>query len=112
MGLYVSGHPLDLHAERLLKFNTVEQVKKVYIGVDTTVAGILTEVKPLTTKKGDRMAFLKIADRTTSIEAVAFPEVYNTFREVLVADNCVVFKGKINERNGERSFLVDKVKEL
>ncbi len=112
LGLYVSGHPLDAHKERLAKFNTVAEVKNGYIGIETAVAGILIEVKPLTTKKGDRMAFLKIADYGDSMEAVAFPEVYSTYREILVPNSCVAFKGKVNARNGERSFLVDKVKGL
>jgi DNA polymerase-3 subunit alpha len=112
LGLYVSGHPLDAHKERLKNFATIEEVKNGYIGIETAVAGILTEVKPFTTKKGDKMAFMKISDYEGSIEAVAFPEVYATHREILVPESCVAFKGKVNARNGERSFMVDKVKAL
>ncbi len=112
LGLYVSGHPLDAHKERLAKFKTILEVKQGYAGIEEVVAGILTEVKPFTTKKGDRMAFLKLADYEDSIEAVVFPETYANYRELLAANNCVAFKGKVNIRNGERSFLVDKVKLL
>ncbi|MBP9759865.1 MAG: DNA polymerase III subunit alpha [Candidatus Pacebacteria bacterium] len=112
LGLYVSGHPLDAHKERLTKFGTVTQVKEGYIGIDTSVAGILTEVKPFTTKKGDKMAFMKIADYEGSMEVVAFPSIYAEHREILVPNTCVAFKGKVNARNGEKSFVVDKVKIL
>lgn len=112
LGLYVSGHPLDAHRERLKKFRTIAEVKQGYAGIEEAIAGILTEVKPFTTRKGDRMAFLKIADYEDVIEAVVFPETYSTYREMLVQDKCVAFKGKVNIRNGERSFLVDKVKLL
>jgi DNA polymerase-3 subunit alpha len=112
LGLYVSGHPLDEHKERLKNFGTIEEVKKQYVGIEVSVAGILTEVKPFTTKKGDRMAFLKLSDYESTIEAVAFPRTYTEYREVLQPDTCVAFKGKLNERNGEKSFLVDKAKRL
>lgn len=112
LGLYVSGHPLDAHRERLKKFRTIAEIKRGYAGIEEAIAGILTEVKPFTTRKGDRMAFLKIADYEDAIEAVAFPETFATYREMLVQEKCVAFKGKVNVRNGERSFLVDKVKLL
>jgi len=112
LGLYVSGHPLDEHKERLKKFGTVRAAKEGYVGIDIVVAGILTEVKPFTTKKGDKMAFLKLSDYEDSIEAVAFPSIYTEHRETLVPDMCVAFKGKVNARNGEKSFVVDKVKRL
>ncbi len=113
LGLYVSGHPLDAHREKLASLGrTITDTKHGYPGVDAVIAGILTEVKPLTTKKGDKMAFLSLADYSGSIEAVAFPKVFEEYRELLVPEACVAFKGKVNERNGERSFVVDKVKRL
>jgi DNA polymerase-3 subunit alpha len=113
LGLYVSGHPLDPHFERLQKLGqTISQAKKMYAGVEIKVGGILSEVKPFTTKKGDKMAFLKLSDYTESIEAVVFPRTYTEFRELLQPEKCVAFKGKINDRNGEKSFVVDKVREL
>ena len=112
LGLYISGHPLDAHKERLAKFGTITQLKEQYIGIELKVAGILTEVKEFTTKKGDKMAFLKLADYTDTIEAVVFPKTYTEFREILKPEMCVAFKGKLNERNGEKSFLIDKVKAL
>jgi len=113
LGLYVSGHPLNEHAERLKKIGTtVYGVKHGYAGVEVVVAGMLTEVKPFTTKKGEKMAFLKLADHSDAIEAVAFPKVYAEHREVLVPEACVAFKGRVSDRGGERSFMIDKVKRL
>ena len=112
LGLYVSGHPLDEFRESLKKRATINEAKRGYVGIETAIGGILTEVKPFTTKKGDKMAFLKIADFDGSVEAVAFPKIYETHRELLVPESCVAMKGKFNERNGERSFVVDKVKSL
>lgn len=113
LGLYVSGHPLDAHTERIARLGTtVASVKAGYIGVEQIVAGILTHVKPFTTKKGDKMAFIEIADKTGSMEGVIFPKLYQAKRDVIVGDACVALKGKVNERNGERSFVVEGVRGL
>jgi DNA polymerase-3 subunit alpha len=113
LGLYVSGHPLDEHRERLTRIGrTIAIAKNGHVGLETIIGGMLTEVKPFTTKKGDKMAFLKIADFEDSVEAVVFPKTFKEFRELLVPESCVALKGKFSERNGEKSFLIDKVKAL
>ncbi len=113
LGLYLSGHPLDEHRERLERFGrNINDVKNGLIGVEQVVAGILVSVRTLTTKKGDKMAFLKLEDMSGDIEAVAFPKVYHEHRDKLVQEACVAFKGRVNDRNGERSFIVEKVKTL
>jgi DNA polymerase-3 subunit alpha len=113
VGFYVSGHPLDEHKEKIEQGKqTIRHAKKAYKGMTIIVAGILSEIKPFTTKKGDKMAFIKLSDYTDSIEAVAFPRTYSKYKDILRQENCVAFKGKINERNGEKSFVIDKIKEL
>ncbi len=113
LGLYVSGHPLDAHKEMIEQGKqTIRHAKNAYKGMNVIVAGILSEIKPFTTKKGDKMAFIKLSDYTDTIEAVAFPRTFTKYREILKQENCVAFKGKINERNGEKSFVIDKIKEL
>jgi DNA polymerase-3 subunit alpha len=113
LGLYVSGHPLDAHRDKLRAYGkTIRDIKDGYLGVETIVAGLLTEVKPFTTKKGDKMAFLTLTDYEGKLEAVVFPKTYEAQRDLFVPETCVACKGKITERNGERSFLIDKVKKL
>ncbi len=114
LGLYVSGHPLDKFREKLLKRETTianikEQLKE---GMTAVVAGIVEEAKNVLTKRGDRMMFLKISDLSDSIEAVVFPKVFEEFKDMLVLDKCIALKGKISQRNGEVSLIVEKVKML
>ncbi len=112
LGVYVSGHPLDAVADEVAKRPRIAQVKKGYQGTTVVTTGLVESVKELLTKKGDRMAFIKIADQDDSIETVAFPETYHDNRELLVPGNCVAIKGKFNLRNDEPSILIDKVKLL
>jgi DNA polymerase-3 subunit alpha len=112
LGVYVSGHPLDKHQAEIDKRPSISDVKKGYKGTTVVTTGLVETVKELLTKKGDRMAFVKIANQTDSIETVAFPETYATNRDVLVPGQCIALKGKLNFRNDEPSILIDKVKAL
>lgn len=122
LGVYVSGHPLDQFKEELAKRTAVSEIKnavedkleipivKMKGGVAT--AGMVETVRELLTKKGDRMAFVRIVSKDDFIEIVTFPEVYQTFRELLVPGTCIALKGKLSIRNDEASILADKIKRL
>lgn len=75
-------------------------------------AGILEEIKPIMTKKGDRMAFIRLADMEDALEVVAFPKAFEKFKDILTENTCVVIKGKFSKRNDEASMIVEQVKKL
>ena len=114
LGLYVSGHPLDQHAERLAKFGkTIEMVvDESKENSPTMAAGILSEVKVILTKNNEKMAFATLTDKSGKIEIVAFPKTYAILRDIFVPEKCLAVKGKFSKRNGENSILVDKVMAL
>ncbi|USN92719.1 MAG: DNA polymerase III subunit alpha [Candidatus Nomurabacteria bacterium] len=112
LGVYVSGHPLNAVADEVAKRPSIEKIKNSYQGTTVVTTGLIESVKELLTKKGDKMAFIKLADQKDSIETVAFPETYRENHELLVPGNCVAVKGKFNLRNDEPSILIDKVKRL
>jgi len=58
------------------------------------------------------MAFIKLEDLVGNINAVVFPKVYEEFKDLLNPGVCVVIKGRTNKRNGELSFVADKIKAL
>lgn len=116
LGVYVSGHPLEHLRERFKKskFNigmvlnpeSVKPKQKVVIG------GIIEEIKPITTRKGEKMAFVTLSDFTGSIETVVFPKVYEKHRELLAEDAIIAIQAKVSDRDGKRSVLVEGVKEI
>ena len=114
LGLYISGHPLDKYRSIFEKRqqNIVKIKETAKDGEPVVIGGIIEEVKPITTKKGDAMMFMRLADFNGAIEVVIFPKVCAEFKTLLVAEKCVAVSGKISERNGEISVLADKVKEL
>ncbi|MFC1729783.1 DNA polymerase III subunit alpha [candidate division KSB1 bacterium] len=114
LGLYVSGHPLDkfkdvLEKQKLDIKKTKEELRE---GMPTVVYGIIEEAKPIVTKKGDQMAFLRIADFSGNIETVIFPKLYAKYKDILQPDNCIGIKGHMSKRNGETSIIAEAIKAL
>lgn len=113
LGVYVSGHPLNEFKEELEKRTTITQIKNDgRNGIPVVTAGMVETVKELLTKKGDRMAFIQLANLEDTIEMVAFPEVFQSYKDLLIPGTCVAIKGKLSIRNEQPSVLVDKFKKL
>lgn len=114
LGLYISGHPLDRLADKLKKreMNIKKIKEEVGNGLPVTIAGIIENARQVVTRGNERMAFLKISDFTGSIEAVAFPSIFRESIDILVAEKCIALSGKVSLRNGEKSLIIEGVKEI
>jgi len=55
---------------------------------------------------------MKLLDFSGSIEVAVFPRVFNEFKEFINPETCIVIKGKVSKRNGETTFVADKIKAL
>lgn len=114
LGLYVSGHPLNAFKEQFAKKETDNEMIKTNAkeGESVLIAGIIDEVKVIRTKKGDNMAFLTVSDFSGPIEVVVFPKTFKANASILEPDTCIALKGKMSERNGEKSVMADGLKKL
>lgn len=113
LGLYVSGHPLDTYDASLKGRPTITDIKRhTREGVTTVLPGLITEVKTILTKSGDKMAFITVSDREDSVESVVFPRTFKELGESLRPGTCILLKGKLSRRNGELSFVVEAAKKL
>lgn len=114
LGLYISGHPLDEYKDKIEKHGTlIKDIKsKCKPNQIVTVAAVIDEIKTFTTKNNSVMSFIKLSDCSGNIEAVAFSRIYENYRGVLVANNVIAMKGKITERNGEKSLSIEAVKAI
>lgn len=113
LGVYVSGHPLNQYASEVDKRPRINDVReRSFNGATVVTTGIIEHTRELLTKKGDRMAFVQLADQKDMIECVIFPKIYQDLRELLVPGVCVAVKGRLSVRNDEPSIAVDRVKRL
>ena len=114
LGLYISGHPLDKFSDILGKREiTLAKIKEEYKeGMTVVVGGIIEDIKPIMTKKNDQMAFLRVADFSSTIEVVVFPKIYAEFKTLMVSETCVAIKGRYSTRNGTPSIIAEKIRAL
>ncbi|MEK7069059.1 MAG: DNA polymerase III subunit alpha [Patescibacteria group bacterium] len=113
LGLYISGHPLDKHKSKFTDpKKTIKYAKDSLRGVETVIAGFVETTRVNMTKNGEKMGFLKITDFSGGIEAIAFPRTFKEYENILIPGSCIAIKGKISERNGESSFVIEKAKVL
>lgn len=108
MGLYLSAHPLDKYDlyfdEQTHPMGVVcpeNQDKIVCVG------GIITSVKPTLSKKGDKMAFVKIENKTREVEIIVFPKIYAMWGEKLLIDNVVRVQGQVDARDKNGNLTSD-----
>ncbi len=114
LGLYISGHPLDRLRDKIEAngMNITKLKAECEKGAPVTFAGIIEEVKPIITKNNERMAFLRVADFTSTIECVIFPKAFTKFGESITVDRIIAIKGSVSDRNDEKSVLIEAVKVL
>ncbi|MBM3803039.1 MAG: DNA polymerase III subunit alpha [Acidimicrobiia bacterium] len=115
LGFYITGHPLAKYAADLNRFSTstTESLADLESGAEISLGGILTQLKPLKTKKGDRMAVIQLEDLTGSIEAVIFPDPFQRFEKLLKLDAPLLTKGILDvEDSGTRKIRVSDIQAI
>lgn len=114
LGIYISGHPLDAHQATLEKAKTTVShiLADPHPGITVILPLLVSEVRTLLTKKGEKMAFVKLEDKTGSIEAVVFPKLFKEHAPTLIDGTCVLVKAVISGRNGETSLSIENLKAL
>ncbi|HET6924629.1 MAG TPA: DNA polymerase III subunit alpha, partial [Candidatus Saccharimonadales bacterium] len=119
LGLYLSKHPLDLF-ENILSEQTMplKELKGEHDGKPVTVGGAIIDIREIVTKNGQKMAFVKLEDRSGEAEAILFPSSYQQTLGVWVRDKVVLIRGRVNgkDREGrlsdEAKIMVDDAREI
>ena len=103
LGFYVSGHPLEEYSDIIEYYTsaTTQTLVAHRIDSEVDVAGMITEVKNITTKKGAPMAVIGLEDLEGAVEVVIFPEAYKTAGN-LAEGRVVWIRGKVNINQNSR----------
>jgi len=112
--MYVSGHPLDAHGAIAKKaVLSIKKIKKEpQPGMLLILPILVSVVRAILTKSGEKMLFLTVEDTTDSIEAVVFPKLLKEHASIITPGTCLLVKGKISVRNGEASLTIEELKPL
>lgn len=99
IGFYITGHPLARYESRIRRCTpiTTKDLADLADGKEVTICGIIADVRTTLTKRGDKMAYVRVEDLDGGVEAIVFPELYKSSSELLVEDRPVIVSGTINK---------------
>ncbi len=105
LGFFVSGHPLERYADKLLDLNAKQcsEICEMKNGTgkdEITAGGILIGLKVAKSKKGDLYANCKLEDMSGAVECIIFPEAYKRLADKLKMEVPVLVKGSVRVEEG------------
>ena len=103
----ISGSPLEEKKTILLKkgakaLSDLEEAKN-----PIWVAGIVSEIKSITTKKGSKMAFLTVFDDSDVFEFTLFEEVYQRVHAQIQKGMPLLIKARRDSRKEDRFVAME-----
>lgn len=98
LGLYLTGHPIHRYLNELSHFTTdrLAELRPTGKNQTATAAGIVTGIRVIQTKRGDRMAVVTLDDATMQMDILCFADIYNKHREYLTKDKLIIVEGEIS----------------
>lgn len=114
LGLYISGHPLAEYSWLLdhLEVQRVVQLGELPDGQPLLLAGVISTMKRITSRKGAPMAFITLEDLTGSCEVVVFPEVYRRHLSILDLREPLLLRGRVSNNGEEAKILLEELQPL
>jgi len=97
LGLYLTGHPIARYEAELGRIIDA-RLSELKPTEDKTikVAGLVVGMRVMNTRRGDRMAFVTLDDRTGRLDLAVFSELYHRYRDLLVKDALLVVEGHVS----------------
>jgi len=108
LGFFISGHPLERFRAEIAEWAsaTTAGLGTAAPGGEVTVGGIVTGLRLIRTRKGDRMATFVLEDLEGSAETLVFPEAYKKAASRLADDQVVLVKGRVEVQDDGRARLL------
>lgn len=119
LGLYLSQHPLQMF-ETFLSEQTMpmNELKPEHEGRGVVIGGAIADVREITTKNGQKMAFVKLEDKNAELELILFPGAYQQTAGLWERDKVIISRGKVSAKDREGNLgeevkiLVDDAREV
>ena len=125
LGLYISGHPLNEYANIIKSLVTVYSYdfelsehgtandSRLADDQFVRIAGIVTDIKTISTKNNRMMAFVNVEDLYGQMEVIVFPNIYEEYANLLSNESQVIVEGRISLKEEEQpKILADKIRAL
>ncbi|GIW66299.1 MAG: DNA-directed DNA polymerase [Candidatus Parcubacteria bacterium] len=107
LGVYISGHPLNLIKNN--NHTKIIDLKKYKDSIKVRILGIINSINRIITKNNETMIYLNIEDQTDSIEVVVFPKVYKETNIIWIENKIISI---IGEYRGQNKLIAEKISEI
>lgn len=107
LGFYFSQHPLEPYEALISEFTAhdTQTIRDRDTTEDVSIPGIVSTCKEITTKRGDRMAYLSLEDTKGTVEVIVFPDLYGKTQAMIKGNKPLVFQGTV-EKNEDGSVKI------
>jgi len=97
LGLYLTGHPIERYEPELVQFvsSRIVELKPTH-NQSVIVAGLIIAIRTMNTRRGDKIAFVTLDDRSGRIELAVFSEAYQRYQDMLSKDKLIVVEGEVS----------------
>ncbi|PCJ31591.1 MAG: DNA polymerase III subunit alpha [Moraxellaceae bacterium] len=98
LGIYLTGHPIDQYEKELANFisSRIKDVKPGGRGSRSIIAGLAIASRTMTNKRGAKMSFITLDDKSGRIDVSVFADVYEEYKDLIVKDAILVVEGEIS----------------
>jgi DNA polymerase-3 subunit alpha len=112
IGLYISDHPLTPYQQTFAQIVSYfsGQLNEAQHEEKVRVAGLVTAVRPYTTKTNKPMGFVSIEDVQGNIELVLFPRTWAQYKEQMTVGQIIIVEGKADTGSTPPKILVDSIR--
>lgn len=114
LGIYFSEHPLDSFQKQIenLTPDFIAEINPELSGNSVKLAGVVTSLHKILTRKNDPMIFATFEDKTGTTELIVFPGVLEKYSHLVIEGKILYVSGKINNKDNQLKILVDSLEEL
>ena len=99
LGLYLTGHPIDQYLDELSNFITA-RINEVKPGNSresrAVIAGLVIAMRVMRNKRGDRMCFMTLDDKSGRLEVSVFSDTYEQYKDLILKDAVLVVEGDVS----------------
>jgi DNA polymerase III subunit alpha len=108
LGFFITGHPLERYKADIQQWATTSTAGLADLkeSREVVMIGIITALRLLKTKKGDRMASFVLEDLDGSLETLVFPQTYQEVASRLADDVIVLVKGRAEAQEDAKPKLL------
>jgi DNA polymerase-3 subunit alpha len=101
LGFYITGHPMTEYLEELKGRANADTARLRAMGEeeggrDVCVGGVVSALREIVTKNGDRMGFVTLEDLKGTVPVIVFSDLYRQAQPVLKGEEPILVRGTVD----------------